>query len=115
MRYTQAEKMEIIRVVEGSKLPAAYTLAELDVPKSTFYRWYAFYGEYGYDGLADRSSCARRFWNKIPESERQRVVETALDLPELSPRELAWYITDTQGAFVLENLIGELVTRMGGS
>jgi phospholipid/cholesterol/gamma-HCH transport system substrate-binding protein len=24
-------------------------------------------------------------------------------------------ITDTQGAFVLENLIGELVTRMGGS
>jgi putative transposase len=105
MRYTQAEKMEIIRVVEGSKLPAAHTLFELDVPKSTFYRWYALFGEYGYDGLADRPPYARRFWNRIPDSERDHVVETALDMPQLSTRELAWFITDSQGTYISESSV----------
>jgi hypothetical protein len=31
--------MEVIRVVEGSSLPVSRTLAEFDVPRSTFYRW----------------------------------------------------------------------------
>ncbi len=39
MRFTQAEKMEIIRLVEGSALPVTQTLRELDVPRSSFYRW----------------------------------------------------------------------------
>jgi len=111
MRYTQSEKMEIIRVVEGSALPVAHTLRELDVAKSTFYRWYALYNEYGYDGLADRPSNARQFWNKIPDSERERVVETALEIPELSPRELAWHITDTQGAFISESSVYRILKR----
>ena len=51
--YSQAEKMEIIRLVETSELPAKQTLAELDVPRSTFYDWYRRYLEAGYDGLAD--------------------------------------------------------------
>lgn len=53
-RYAQAEKMEIIRLVETSDLPVKQTLAELDVPRSTFYDWYRRYSEAGYDGLADR-------------------------------------------------------------
>ena len=43
MRYTQAEKYEIIRTVEESDLPAKRTLAELGVPRSTFYDWYCRY------------------------------------------------------------------------
>jgi len=105
MRYTQAEKMEIIRVVEGSALPVAHTLRELGVPKSTFYRWYALYEQYGYEGLADRPSHAKRFWNKIPESERDHVVKVALEMPELSTRELAWHITDTHGAYISESSV----------
>lgn len=31
MRYSQAEKMEIIRLVEDSELPVKHTLDELDV------------------------------------------------------------------------------------
>jgi putative transposase len=38
MRYSQSEKMEIIRLVEETDLPIKRTLDELDVPKSTFYR-----------------------------------------------------------------------------
>ena len=40
MRLSQAEKMEIIRIVEGSKLSVRRTLRELGVGRSTFYRWY---------------------------------------------------------------------------
>jgi transposase-like protein len=54
MRYTQTEKMEIIRLVEESDLPVKRTLEELDVPRSTFYRWYERYQAAGYEGLADR-------------------------------------------------------------
>ena len=50
MRYGQAEKMELIRMVEDSEISVKATLRELDVSKSTFYRWYMRYKHYGYDG-----------------------------------------------------------------
>lgn len=53
-RYTQAEKLEIIRMVEESELSVKQTLIELDVPRSTFYDWYGRYLADGPDGLADR-------------------------------------------------------------
>ncbi len=105
MRFSQAEKMEIIRLVEGSALPVKRTLRELGVPRSSFYRWYARYAEAGYDGLASQPPNVRRFWNRIPESERQRVVEVALEKPELTPRELAWHITDSHGAYISESSV----------
>ena len=49
----QAEKMEIIRLVETSNMSIKATLEELEVPRSTFYRWYLRYQERGPDGLAD--------------------------------------------------------------
>jgi len=39
MRYPASEKLEIIRLVEQSHLPAKQTLAKLGIPKTTFYRW----------------------------------------------------------------------------
>jgi len=77
-------------------LPVKHTLWELDVPRSSFYRWYRRYQEQGYGSLANQPPNARRFWNKIPESEKRRVVDTALEEPELTLRELAWHITDSQ-------------------
>ncbi|MBT3759551.1 MAG: hypothetical protein HOF86_06120 [Candidatus Marinimicrobia bacterium] len=101
MRYSQAEKYEIIRLVEGSELGVLRTLRELDIPKSSFYTWYGQYIEYGYDGLADKKSNSRKFWNKIPDHERERVRDIALEKTEKSPRELAWYITDNLGYFIV--------------
>jgi putative transposase len=77
MRYSQAEKMEIIRLVEESDLSVSLTLKELDVARSSFYRWYRRYEEEGYEGLRNRPPSSRRFWNKIPEEERTRVVESS--------------------------------------
>ena len=90
MRYSQPERMQIIRLVEESELPITRTLQELEVPRSTFYRWYQRYQEGGYDGLTDQKPAPRQFWNRIPESVREHVVEVALEQPEKSPRQLAW-------------------------
>lgn len=105
MRYSQPERMEIIRIVEGSSLSVRKTLEELDVNRSTFYDWYCRYRENGYDGLADRRSGPRRFWNRIPERIKEQVVDIALEHAEKSPRELAWHITDTQGYFISESSV----------
>jgi transposase InsO family protein len=105
MRHTQAEKMEIIRLVEESELPVRRTLLELDVSRTSFYEWYSRYRQEGYDGLAVRKPQARRFWNRIPEEERRRVVKSALERPEDSPRQLAWYITDKEGYFLSESSV----------
>jgi transposase InsO family protein len=105
MRYTQAEKMEIIRTVEGSELSVKRTLEELDVNRSSFYAWYGQYESEGYDGLATRKPNAKKFWNKIPQGEKERVVTIALEHPEKSPRELAWHITDTEGYYLSESSV----------
>jgi transposase-like protein len=105
MRHSAAEKLEIIRLVEGSDLGVKRTLEELDVPRSSFYRWYGAYRRGGYEALGDRKPAPRRFWNRIPEPERKRVVESALAHPELSPRELAWRITDVEGAYISESSV----------
>lgn len=105
MRYSAAEKMEIIRLVEASVLPVKRTLEELDVPRSSFYRWYKAYIDGGYDALENQNSSPRQFWNRIPPCERERVVERALADPELTPRELAWQITDTEGTFISESSV----------
>ena len=54
MRRTASEKMEIIRLVEGTDLPARQTLRQLGVPRSTFYGWYQRYLDEGFDGLHGR-------------------------------------------------------------
>jgi len=104
-RTSASEKYETIRLVEESSLPVKQTLAELGVPRSTFYRWYDQYQRDGLAGLGDRSSQPRQFWNRIPELVRQQVVAIALQQPALSPRELAWHITDTQGYFISESSV----------
>jgi len=104
-RSSAAEKMEIIRIVEESGLPVKQTLAELEVPRSTFYRWYNHYLEAGYEGLEDRQPQQRQFWNRIPQAVREQVVQIALEHPEQSPRELAWHITDHEGYFISESSV----------
>jgi len=105
MRYSQSEKMEIIKTVEQSELSVRKTLEELDINRGTFYKWYQRYKEHGYDGLADRKSLSMKFWNRIPDQVKQQVVEIALEHPEKSPRELAWHITDTQEYFISESTV----------
>ena len=54
MRYRASEKLEIIRLVEGSHLPTRRTLDKLGIPRTTFYRWYDRYLSGGPEALEDR-------------------------------------------------------------
>jgi putative transposase len=110
-RNSAAEKLEIIRLVEGSSLSVKQTLAELDIPRSTFYRWYDRYLETGYDGLQDRQPQQRQFWSRIPQAVQEQVVQIALQYPEQSPRELAWHITDHEGYFISESSVYRILKR----
>ena len=67
MRYAASEKIEIIRLVEQSHLPAKRVLDMIGIPRTTFYRWYDRYLSLGAAGLEDRPSCPARVWNRIPE------------------------------------------------
>ena len=102
MRYPATEKLEIIRLVERSHLPAKRTLEMLGIPRTTFYRWYDRHLAFGEAGLNDRRPHPGRVWNRIPDDVRQAVVDLALKESELSPRELAVRFTDTKKHFVSE-------------
>lgn len=113
MRLTQSEKMEVIRLVESSDVSANQTLKQLGINKSTYYTWYKRYLEGGYDGLSVSKRSQNRVWNKIPEKEKSRVVEVALELPHLSSRELAWHITDTYKRYISESSVYRILKSRG--
>jgi putative transposase len=105
MKYTPSEKMEIIRMVEESSVSVKQTLREMDVSHSSFYEWYRRYKDEGYDGLASKHKDLRQVWNKIPEWEKERVVEAAREYPEKSCREIAWLMTDKRDYFISESSV----------
>jgi len=109
MRYPASEKLEIIRLVENSHLSARRTLQKLGIPRSTFNRWYDRFLAGGVDALEDLRPRPNRVWNRIPDEVRDRIVELALNEPELSPRELAVTFTDTKGYFVSESSVYRLL------
>ena len=86
MRLPGSEKLEIIRLVEQSHLPARRTLEMLGIRPSTFYRWYDRYRAGGPEALEDKPSRPDRVWNRIPDDVRERIVAMALELPELTTR-----------------------------
>jgi transposase InsO family protein len=109
MRYSGSEKLEIIRLVEQSHLPVRRTLATLGILPMTFYRWYARLQAGGPEALEDKPSRPGRVWNRIPEDVREKIVELALDEPELSPREVATRFTDVKKYFVSEASVYRLL------
>ena len=58
MRYPSSEKLEIIKLVEQSHLPAKRTLDKLGIPRTTFYRWYDKYLAGGVEALEEQVSPA---------------------------------------------------------
>lgn len=106
MRYPASEKLEIIRLVEGSHLPTGRMLDKLGIPRTTFYRWYDRYLSGGPEALEDRSPRPSRVWNRIPEPVREKVKDLALKESDLSPRELAVRFTDVEKYFVSEGEAG---------
>ena len=94
MKYPACEKLEIIRLVEQSHLPVRRTLAKLGILPATFYRWYDRYRTGGPEALEDRKPRPKQVCNRIADGIRERIVQLALDEPDVSSRELATRFTD---------------------
>jgi transposase InsO family protein len=109
MRYPASEKLEIIRTVEQSHLPAKKTLDQLGIARRTFYRWYDRYVEGGPEALEDRPSRPSRVWNRIGAEVQSQIIDMALEQSELSPRELAVRYTDEKRYFVSEATVYRLL------
>ena len=110
-----SEKLEIIRTVETSHLPVTRTLNKIGIPKTTFYAGLERYAAGGLDALEDRKPRPKRVWNRVPPPDeiRDRVIERALDEPELSPREVAVAFTDAEKTFVSEASVYRILKAEG--
>ena len=112
MRLTAEEKVEVIRLVINSPEGVNKSLRSLGIHKRTFYNWYHAYSRDGIDGLLPKKRSSGQ-WNRIPDEQRQLVVDLALDHTELSPRELAVKITDEQQIFISESSVYRILKARG--
>ena len=113
MRISQLEKYEIIQLVEQSSTSVNKTLKELGIHKPTFYNWYNAYLERGYAALAPKQRTKKQYWNQIPEKERQRVIELALENPQKASREIACLYIDTYKRFISESSVYRILKAQG--
>jgi transposase InsO family protein len=104
------EKSEILTLVAGSGLSCRSALAQLGLPKSTYYRWLRRQAE---GRLQDRKGGSSLPWNKLRPEERERILTQAKASPELSPRQLALRIVDTVGIYVSESSVYRVLKREG--
>jgi transposase InsO family protein len=111
MRFSQAEKHEIIRLVEESSLGVKKTLEELKIPRSTFYKWYKLYSEGGYEGLGNKKRNIQTYWNVIPADIKKDIVDFSLEFPDLTPREIAIKYTDSKGYFISESSVYRILKK----
>lgn len=107
------EKMTLIFAVENSGFKIRDALKRLDIPKSTYYRWRAKYKRLGLDGLKDRRPTPKRQWNAITPEEKNRILELANEFPEMSSREISFYITDNEQFTVSESTVYKILKKEG--
>ena len=107
------KKREMIELVRRAPQPKHRTIAELGLSRSTFYRWQRRYWDQGEQGLQDRKPEPGAVWNRLRPEEQAVILETALQLPDLSPRELACHVTDHAGFTVSEASVYRVLKRHG--
>jgi putative transposase len=88
------DKAVILAQVEKQYRGKRQALAELGIPKSSYYRWR--------QGRAD-SGTRERPWNRITPAEEDKILAVARESPELSSRQLSVWITDNEGFAVSES------------
>jgi putative transposase len=104
------EKSKILALVAGSGLPRRRALAQLGLPKSTYYRWLKRQTE---RMLQDRKGGSPIPWNKLRPEEESKILAQARASPEISARQLALRIADTEGSYVSESTVFRILKREG--
>jgi len=104
------EKSEILSLVARSGLPRRRALAQLWVARSTYYRWLRRQAE---GRLQDEKGGSPIPWNKLRAEEEERIIVLARTSPELSARQLALRLVDSEGWYVSESTIFRILKREG--
>jgi len=104
------QKSEILVLVAESGLPRRRALEQLGLPKSTYYRWLRRQDE---GRLRDRKGGSPIPWNRLRPEEEARILTQARASPELSPRQLALRIVDTESLYVSESSAYRILKREG--
>lgn len=112
MRLTAEEKVEVIGLVVHGWDSINKSLKRLGIHKRTFYNWYHAYSQGGIEALQSKRG-SKQQWNRIPDQERQLIVDLALEHTGLSSRELAVKITDEQQIFVSESSVYRILKARG--
>jgi transposase InsO family protein len=103
----KAAVLDRVETLAGQKRQA---LAELGIPRSTYYRWRQ--GQRG-QGLEPHSGEGRRPWNRLTPEEDGKILAAAREAPELSSRQVAAWITDNAGFAVSESTVYRILRREG--
>ena len=102
------EKTEVLARVASSSLPKRKALDELRVPKSTYYRWLRRKDQ---QGLEDDTGGSKPPWNRLTSWEVDNVLSAAREMPELSCRQIAAWVTDNMGFSVSESTVYRILRR----
>ena len=104
------EKSEILALVAESGLPCRRALAQLGIPRSTYYRWLNRQKE---GRLQDRKGGSPIPWNKLKPEEEAKILIQARASTELSSRQLALRIIDSEGWYVSESTVYRILKKEG--
>jgi transposase InsO family protein len=103
-------KAEILKLVAVSGLPRSRALAQLKLPRSTYYRWLQRLSE---GRLKDRKGGSPIPWNKLKPEEETKILAEARASPELSCRQLACTLTDSGRMYISESTVYRILRRAG--
>jgi putative transposase len=104
------EKEEVLAQVEEVGWGKRKLLTQLQVPRSTYYRWRS---QQRQGKLGASSQDARIPWNRLSSDEEAVVMAIAREDPDLSSRQLAAWITDHQDFSVSEATVYRILRRAG--
>ena len=86
----------ILKQVECKSRRKQKVLAELGIPRSSYYRWRRRQAD---------SDVRKRPWNQITPNEECRILAVAREYTELSSRQLSAWVTDNEGFAVSESTV----------
>jgi transposase len=104
------EKADLLTEVASSPLPNRRVLRQLAIPKSTYYRWLR---RQDHQGLENHPGGGKPACNRLTFQEVHYVPSAARQIPELSCRQMAAWITDNQDFSVSESTVYRILLKEG--
>jgi len=101
------EKAMVLALVNTSTMSKSQTVAEIGIPRRTYYNWVK------QKKVGGKKFENRRPWNRIKAEEEKLVIDHTRASPELSPRQLCLKLVDDYGCWLSESTVYRLLKREG--